>query len=301
MTVEFTEYKPLPTKTEPPRDAYITMWSDTLGTYTPKSYEGILGRYRYEPRKQEAPTMLYTPDGETVKNRSTGETVGTLSQRKIGNFYHWHFQGVEAGGVKPEAAPLQIMWAIRGEAEEALEFARERYNHETYNHRLTLYGGSYSMRKLAKIWEEQKRPEGKLMMNLIDPLAYRVFILRRYETESAMQEAADHTTDNVLKNLRELVVNAGVVAQRLVEDFPTKDSPKYTESKALELNYCGDLHALLKEHVPVIDMYTKNIKGQNATLMVDAAILRALREIDKHSNQYKEDVYHAMTLAPAIQ
>lgn len=301
MTVEFTEYKPLPTKTEPPRDTYITMWSDTLGLYTPESYKGILGRYRYEPRKQEAPTMLYTPDGETVENRSTGETVGTLSQRKIGNFYHWHFQGVEADGVKPEAAPLQIMWAIRGEAEEALEFARERYNHETYGHRLALYGGSYSMRKLAKIWEEQKRPEGKLMMNLIDPLAYRVFILRRYETESAMQEAADHTTDNVLKNLRELVVNAGVVAQRLVEDFPTKDSPKYTESKALELNYCGDLHALLKEHVPVIDMYTKNIKGQDATPMVDAAILRALREIDKHSNQYKEDVYHAMTLAPAIQ
>lgn len=301
MTVEFTEYKPLPTKTEPPRDAYITMWSDTLGLYTPESYKGILGRYRYEPRKQEAPTMLYTPDGETVKNRSTGETVGTLSQCKIGNFYHWHFQGAEAGGVKPEAAPLQIMWAIRAEVEEALEFARGRYNYETYNHRLTLYGGSYSMRKLAKIWEEQERPEGKLMMNLIDPLAYRVFNLRRFETESAMREAADRTIDNVLKSLRELVVNAGVVAQQLVEDFPTKDSPEYAESKALELNYCGDLHALLKEHVPVIDMYTKNIKGQDAAPMVDAAILRALHEIEKHSNQYKEDVYHAMTPAPTIQ
>ena len=301
MTVEFTEYKPMPTKTEPPRDAYITMWSDTLGLYTPESYKGILGRYRYEPRKQEAPTMLYTPDGETVKNRSTGETVGTLSQCKIGNFYHWHFQGVEAGGVKPEAAPLQIMWAIRAEVEEALEFARGRYNYETYNHRLTLYGGSYSMRKLAKIWEEQERPEGKLMMNLIDPLAYRVFNLRRFETESAMREAADRTIDNVLKSLRELVVNAGVVAQQLVEDFPAKDSPEYAESKALELNYCGDLHALLKEHVPVIDMYTKNIKGQDAAPMVDAAILRALREIDKYSKQYKEDVYHAMTPAPTIQ
>lgn len=301
MTVEFTEYKPLPTKTEPPRDAYITMWSDTLGLYTPESYKGILGRYRYEPRKQEAPTMLYTPDGETVKNRSTGETVGTLSQCKIGNFYHWHFQGAEAGGVKPEAAPLQIMWAIRAEVEEALEFARGRYNYETYNHRLTLYGGSYSMRKLAKIWEEQERPEGKLMMNLTDPLAYRVFNLRRFETESAMREAADRTIDNVLKSLRELVVNAGVVAQQLVEDFPAKDSPEYAESKALELNYCGDLHALLKEHVPVIDMYTKNIKGQDAAPMVDAAILRALREIDKHSKQYKEDVYHAMTPAPTIQ
>lgn len=301
MTVEFTEYKPMPTKTEPPRGAYIAIWSDTLGTYTPESYKGILGRYRYEPRKQEAPTMLYTPDGETVKNRSTGETVGTLTQRKIGNFYHWHFQGVEVDGKAPEAAPLQIMWAIRGESEEALEFARERYNYETYNHRLTLYGGSYSMWKLAKIWEEQERPEGKLMMNLIDPLAYRVFNLRRFETESAMREAADRTIDNVLKSLRELVVNAGVVAQQLVEDFPAKDSPEYAESKALELNYCGDLHALLKEHVPVIDMYTKNIKGQDAAPMVDAAILRALREIDKYSKRYKEDVYHAMTPAPTIQ
>lgn len=229
MTVEFTEYKPLPTKTEPPRDVYITMWSDTLGTYTPESYKGILGRYRYEPRKQEAPTMLYTPDGETVKNRSTGETVGTLTQRKIGNFYHWHFQGVEVDGKAPEAAPLQIMWAIRGEAGEALEFARERYNNETRDHRLALYGGSYSMRKLAKIWEE------------------------------------------------------------------------YAESKALELNYCGDLHALLKKHVPVIDMYTKNIKGLDAAPIVDAAILKALNEIEKHSEQYREDVYHAMTLAPTIQ
>lgn len=301
MTVEFTEYKPMPTKTEPPRDAYITMWSDTLGTYTPESYKGILGRNRYEPRKQEAPTMLYTPDGETAKNRTTGEIVGTLTQRKIGKFYHWHFQGVEVDGKAPEAAPLQIMWAIRGTEQDTLTFACERYNNETLDHRRTLYGGSYSMRKLAKIWEEQERPEGKLMMNLIDPLAYRVFNLRQYETEAAMREAADRTIDNVLKSLRELVVNAGVVAQRLVEDFPAKDSPEYAESKALELNYCGDLHALLKEHVPVIDMYTKNIKGQDAAPMVDAAILRALHEIEKHSNQYKEDVYHAMTPAPTIQ
>lgn len=301
MTVEFTEYKPQLTKAESPRDAYIAMWSDTLGTYTPESYKGILGRYRYEPRKQEAPTMLYTQDGETVKNRSTGENVGTLTQRKIGKFYHWHFQGVEVDGQAPVAAPLQIMWAIRGEAEEVLEFARERYNYETYDHRLTLYGGSYSMRKLAKIWEEQERPEGKLMMNLIDPLAYRVFNLRRYETEAAMQEAVNRTVDRVLKNLRELVINAGAVAQRLVEDFPAKDSPEYAESKALELNYCGDLHALLKKHVPVIDMYTKNIKGMDAAPIVDAAILRALHEIEKHSNQYKEDVYYAMTPAPTIQ
>ena len=301
MTVEFTEYKPHPTKTEPPRDAYIAMWSDTLGTYTPESYKGILGRYRYEPRKQEAPTMLYTPDGETVKNRSTGDTVGTLTQHKIGNFYHWHFQGVEVDGKAPEAAPLQIMWAIRGEAGEALEFARERYNNETRDHRLALYGGSYSMRKLAKIWEEQERPEGKLMMNLIDSLAYRVFILRQYEAEAAMREVADRTIDNVLKNLRELVVNAGVVAQRLVEDFPAKDSPEYAESKALELNYCGDLHALLKKHVPLIDMYTKNIKGLDAAPIVDAAVQRALHEIEKHSEQYREDVYYAMTPAPTIK
>lgn len=301
MTVDFTEYKPQPTKTEPPRGAYITMWSDTLGLYTPESYKGILGRYRYEPRKQEAPTMLYTPDGETVENRSTGETVGTLSQRKIGNFYHWHFQGVEVDGVKPEAAPLQIMWAIRGEAEEALEFAREQYSLETIEYRMNLYGGSYAMQNLASLWVGKRKHNVKLDEREIGYLAYRLFYLRQCNTEEEMRELVDEVAEKVFFLIRKVIYKSGVKARRLVEDFPTKDSEKYAKSATPELNYMADLYVTLKEKVPNIAMCANVKSGLDATTIVNDAVGEGITLSYKYGEEYKEDLYRIMALAPTIQ
>lgn len=303
MTVEFTEYKPQLTKAESPRDAYIAMWSDTLGTYTPESYKGILGRYRYEPRKQEAPTMLYTQDGETVKNRSTGENVGTLTQRKIGKFYHWHFQGVEVDGQAPVAAPLQIMWAIRGTEQDALTFARERYNANTYQHRLDLYRGSYAMRKLVALQEGKRRTDTGIMLaaNIINSLAYRVFIFRQYKTEEEMRKYADSVVENALRVVREAILYYGAEAQHLVEEFPSKDSKKYTESAAPGLNYSGDLYVTVKEKAPTIAMYLDFSGDLDAKTIVNNAIKKALDQTKKYTEQYKEDLYYAMTLTPTIQ
>lgn len=239
MTVDFTEYKPLPTKTEPPRDAYIAMWSDTLGLYTPESYKGILGRYSYEPYKQEAPTLLYTEDGKTLQNRTTGEIVGTLTERKIGKFYHWHFQGVEVDGVKPEAAPLQVMWAIRGTEEDALARARERYGLGTLEYRMTLYGGSYAMWKLASLYMGKRKHNIRLDEREIGYLGYRLFFLRQCNTEEEMRELVNEATETTLFLVRKVIYEAGARARRLVEDFPTRDSEKYAESAAPRIELYG--------------------------------------------------------------
>lgn len=301
MTVEFTEYKPLPTKTEPPRDAYITMWSDTLGTYTPKSYEGILGRYSYEPYKQEAPTLLYTEDGKTLQNRTTGEIVGTLTERKIGKFYHWHFQGVEIDGKKPEAAPLQVMWAIRSTEEEALTRARERYGLGTLEYRMTLYGGSYAMWKLASLYSGKRKHNIRLDEREIGYLAYRLFFLRHCNTEEEMRELVNEVAETTFFLVRKVIYEAGAVARSLVEGFPSMDSEKYAVSATPGLNYMGDLYVLLKDKVPTIALCANFKAGLDAETTVDNAIDEALNQVDKYSEEYKEDLYRIMALAPTIQ
>lgn len=301
MTVEFTEYKPLPTKTEPPRDAYIAMWSDTLGLYTPESYKGILGRYSYEPYKQEAPTLLYTEDGKTLQNRTTGEIVGTLTERKIGKFYHWHFQGVEVDGKKPKAAPLQVMWAIRSTEEDALARARERYGLGTLEYRTTLYGGSYAMWKLASLYTGKRKHNIRLDEREIGHLAYRLFFLRHCNTEEEMRELVNEVAETTFFLVRKVIYEAGAVARGLVEGFPSMDSKKYAESATPGLNYMGELYVLLKDKVPTIALCADFKAGLDAETTVDNAISEALNQVDKYSEEYKEDLYRIMTLAPTIQ
>lgn len=301
MTVDFTEYKPMPTKTEPPRDAYIAMWSDTLGLYTPESYKGILGRYSYEPRKQEAPTLLYTEDGKTLHNRTTGEIVGTLTEQKIGKFYHWHFQGVEVDGKKPKSAPLQVMWAIRVTGEEALVRAREQYGLETIDYRMTLYSGSYAMWKLASLYSGKRKHNIKLDEREIGYLAYRLFYLRHCNTEEEMRELVNKVTETTLFLVRKVVYEAGEKARRLVEGFPPMDSEKYAVSATPGLNYMGDLYVLLKDKVPTIALCADFKAGLDAETTVDNAIGEALNQVDKYSEEYKEDLYRIMALAPTIK
>lgn len=301
MTVDFTEYKPLPTKSEPPRDAYIAMWSDTLGLYTPESYKGILGRYSYEPYKQEAPTLLYTEDGKTLQNRTTGEIVGTLTERKIGKFYHWHFQGVEVDGKKPKAAPLQVMWAIRSTEEDALARARERYGLGTLEYRTTLYGGSYAMWKLTSLYTGKRKHNIKLDEREIGYLAYRLFYLRHCNTEEEMRELVNKVTETTLFLVRKVIYEAGTKARRLAEGFPSMDSEKYALSATPGLNYMGDLYVLLKDKVPTIALCADFKAGLDAETTVDNAIGETLNQVDKYSEEYKEDLYRIMALAPTIK
>lgn len=301
MTEDFTEYKPSLTRTIPPINAYIAMWSDTLGLYTPESYKGILGRYSYEPYKQEAPTLLYTEDGKTLQNRTTGEIVGTLTERKIGKFYHWHFQGVEIDGKKPEAAPLQVMWAIRSTEEEALTRARERYGLGTLEYRMTLYGGSYAMLKLASLYSGKRKHNIRLDEREIGYLGYRLFFLRQCNAEEEMRELVNEATETTLFLVRKVIYEAGARARRLVEDFPTRDSEKYAESATPGLNYMGELYVLLKDKVPTIALCADFKAGLDAETTVDNAISEALNQVDKYSEEYKEDLYRIMTLAPTIQ
>ena len=301
MTEDFTEYKPSLTRTIPPINAYIAMWSDTLGLYTPKSYEGILGRHRYEPHKQEAPTLLYTEDGKTLQNRTNGEIVGTLTEQKIGKFYHWHFQGVEVDGVKPEAAPLQVMWAIRGTEEEALTRTRERYGLETIEYRMNLYGGSYAMQNLASLWVGKRKHNVKLDDREISYLAYRLFYLRQCNTEEEMRELVDEVAEKVFFLIRKVIYESGVKARLLAENFPTKDSGKYAKSATPELNYMADLYVTLKEKVPNIAMCANVKSGLDATTIVNDAVGEGITLSYKYGEEYKEDLYRIMALAPTIQ
>lgn len=301
MTEDFTEYKPSLTRTIPPINAYIAMWSDTLGLYTPESYKGILGRYSYEPYKQEAPTLLYTEDGKTLQNRTTGEIVGILTERKIGKFYHWHFQGVEVDGKKPEVAPLQVMWAIRGTEEDALARARERYGLGTLEYRMTLYGGSYAMWKLASLYSGKRKHNIRLDEREIGYLAYRLFFLRQCNAEEEMRELVNEATETTLFLVRKVIYEAGAKARRLVEGFPSMDSEKYAVSATPGLNYMGELYVLLKDKVPTIALCADFKAGLDAETTVDNAIGEALNLVDKYSEEYKEDLYRIMTLAPTIQ
>ncbi len=301
MTEDFTEYKPSLTRTIPPINAYIAMWSDTLGLYTPESYKGIMGRYSYEPYKQEAPTLLYTEDGKTLQNRTTGEIVGTLTERKIGKFYHWHFQGVEVDGKKPEVAPLQVMWAIRSTEEDALARARERYGLGTLEYRMTLYGGSYAMWKLASLYSGKRKHNIRLDEREIGYLAYRLFFLRHCNTEEEMRELVNEVAETTFFLVRKVIYEAGAVARSLVEGFPSMDSEKYALSATPGLNYMGDLYVLLKDKVPTIALCADFKAGLDAETTVDNAIGEALNQVDKYSEEYKEDLYRIMALAPTIQ
>ena len=124
--------------------SYIALWVPIITDWISEDDRGILGgRTPCPAQKRVAPTLLYTPDGVTLQDRTTGNEYGTLTQYKTDGAYWWHYASYTSTP-KDLAGNVLRLWVIDPMSEaDALAMARAAYNTETAESTFRDYQGNY--------------------------------------------------------------------------------------------------------------------------------------------------------------
>ena len=124
--------------------SYIALWVPIITDWISEDDRGILGGMTPCPaQKRVAPTLLYTPDGVTLQDRTTGNEYGTLTQYKTDGAYWWHYASYTSTP-KDLAGNVLRLWVIDPMPEaDALAMARAAYNTETAESTFRDYQGNY--------------------------------------------------------------------------------------------------------------------------------------------------------------
>lgn len=121
--------------------SYIALWADAINLEIPAEERFIIRAEGFNPAKQVAPLLLFTPDGTTLKSRATDTVFGTLTQHEWRpGEYRW----VYTSRHNPTAAAfLSRVWIIDPlPVGEALTLARTTYAHDSAVGRFESYRAS---------------------------------------------------------------------------------------------------------------------------------------------------------------
>ena len=115
----------------------------------PENEQRIFGRGGFHPTRQSPPVLLYTPDGVTLQDRTTGKPRGTLTQYKYAHNYLWEY----TTHTKPHHCTYILrVWIIDPMPEaDALALARAICNAETAAKRFADFCAGWGVRKLDEM------------------------------------------------------------------------------------------------------------------------------------------------------
>lgn len=137
--------------------SYIALWADAINPEIPAEERFIIRADGFNPAKQVAPLLLFTPDGTTLQSRATETVFGTLTQHEWRpGEYRW----VYTSRHNPQAAAfLSRVWIIDPlPAGEALTLARTTYAHDSAVGRFESYRAStYAQHLFQALAEEDEQ------------------------------------------------------------------------------------------------------------------------------------------------
>lgn len=231
--------------------SYVALWVPVITAQMSQTDRAILGG------KVCAPTLLYTPDGTTLQNRTTGEAYGTLTQYREDGVYKWRYT---SNTTTSKYAPGYILrlWVIDPMPEaDALAAARADYDEETARKRFEDYHAGSDFRALHHL--SGVKDQG---VDLFTGEAVRTLFhdTHQHHVYGADASAAFATYEQMMSS----AVKA--LDARLSEEFNRaseaieKVAPLGDSSYGAlgSLNYCGAVSAAVLPEAPGIHRYMSN-------------------------------------------
>lgn len=186
--------------------SYIALWADAINPEIPAEERFIIRADGFNPAKQVAPLLLFTPDGTTLQSRATETVFGTLTQHEWRpGEYRW----VYTSRHNPQAAAfLSRVWIIDPlPAGEALTLARTTYAHDSAVGRFESYRASTYAQHLFQALADEDEEKGAA----VEEAVREIFInAHQRNTYHAEREEAYHA-------YRQAVVEAQAALDRKVE------------------------------------------------------------------------------------
>ena len=136
------QYGATPEKINITPGSYIALWAPAFTDWMTEPKQNVFGGATpYPTREVFAPVLLYTPDGTTLQDRSTGKPLGTLTQYPYAHNYLWEY----TTHAKPHHCTYILrVWVIDPMPEaDALALVRAAYDAETAESTFRDYQHSY--------------------------------------------------------------------------------------------------------------------------------------------------------------
>lgn len=281
--------------------SYVALWVPVITAYMSETDRGILGGHAPAPeRKVYAPTLLYTPDGATLQDRTTGEAYGTLTQYREGGVYMWLYT---SNTTTSKYAPGYILrlWVIDPMPEaDALAVARANYDEETARKRFEDYrSGSYfcALHHLGSVKDQGVDLfTGEAVSKLFhDTHQYHVY----GADASAAFAAYEQMMSSAMKALDARLSEEFSRASKAIEKVAPMGDPSYGVALS-NLNYCAAVSAAVLPEAPGIHRYMSKFPDGTPLQILTRGYEAARQAAQKAADQVALNASKYLTPAPTI-
>lgn len=267
-----------PQKTRITPGSYIALWVPVITNAMSEADRGVLGGMTACPDQEKvAPALLYTPDGLTLQDRTTGESLGTLTQYKAEGAYWWHYTS-HTSSPKYLAGNVLRLWVIDPMPEaDALALVRAAYDAETAESTFRDYQHSYHVSWFAGLG--------------VYPSMIGRHVLAGEPVQEIFTQAHTHCTHDVDR-------------EKLYQAYRAMLEPaiaRLKEQLRVECSRDAATHQATNEAASMVSRFVVATPEDDAAETIRAAYQRALKATDEHWEALANDAIAYLTPAGTIR
>ena len=280
--------------------SYVALWVPVITAQMSETDRAILGGHTPGPEhKVCAPTLLYTPDGTTLQNRTTGEAYGTLTQYREGGVYKWLYT---SSTTAPKYNPGYILrlWVIDPMPEaDALAVARADYDEETARKRFEDYRAGSDFRALHHLSGVKDQGVDLFTGEAVRTLFHDTHQRHVYGADASAAFAAyEQMMSSAVKALDARLSEEFDRASEAIEKVAPLGDSSYGALGSL--NYCGAVSAAVLPEAPGIHRYMSNRPDGTPLQILTRGYEAARQAAQKAADQVALNASKYLTPAPTI-
>lgn len=282
--------------------SYVALWVPTITAQMSETDQSILGGHTpYPEHKVCAPTLLYTPDGTTLQDRTTGETYGTLTQRlEPSGLHKWYYT---SNTTSPKHNPSHVLqlWAIDPMPEaNALAVARADYDYGTANRRFYDFCSDLSLPVLHYLGGARATGIDRFTGSAMSNLFHDVHEHHMYGADASAAFAAyEEVMSSAMKRLNARLSEEFNRASQAVEKVAPLGDLSYGVSLR-NINYCAAVSAAVLPEAPGIHRYMSNHPDGTPLQILTRGYDKARQAAQKAAEQVALSASKHLAPAPTI-
>lgn len=296
MTALHKYYKSTLRKTLITPGSYVALWVPVITAQMSETDRAILGG------KVCAPTLLYTPDGITIQDRTTGEVYGTLTQRIEGGGLHmWYYTSTTTA---PKYNPGYILhlWVIDPMSEaDALAVARADYDYGTANRRFYDFCSDLSLPVLHYLGGARATGIDHFTGWAMSNLFHDVHEHHLYGADASAAFAAyEEVMSSAMKRLDDRLSEEFDRASQAVEKVAPLGDLSYGVALR-NINYCAAVSDAVLSEAPGIHRYMSNHPDGTPLQILTRGYDKARQAAQKAAEQVALSARKYLAPAPTIR